>query len=145
MAAPKSSKHSPARTCAAGGRSTTAKGSGGNLSAVTRADGERLAIALVDILERDEAVSDAASLEPEYRHGAPQRNVMLEHLVPILAGGSGDALAGFCGVLSGYIATTATGAVPDAEYLAQLVDEEARAERARSDPAFRTFMTSTLS
>ena len=104
------------------------------LSDDTRAflNGARKAVALVKRLEDDEDLADAASIEPEYRDGASQRNVVWELLEPLAAAGDLHGLRGCCAVLSGYLGATTACCVPDAAYLGSYVAHAA----ARADSAF---------
>ena len=87
------------------------------------ARGQQIAIALLARLETDsDAVEQCILYGPDFQmKETPQNNIVLKHLDDLLAGGDHEALAGFCSVLSDYIATCCDGAVPEAVFYTEVL------------------------
>ena len=87
------------------------------------ARGQQIAIDLLALLESDSnAVEQCILYDLDYRmKDTPQNNIVLKHLDDLIADGDRDTLAGFCSVLSDYIATCCDGAVPEAVFYTEVL------------------------
>jgi hypothetical protein len=80
--------------------------------------GQQIAVDLLAQLESDTDIAEQCilcDLDGRMKDSA-QNNVVLTHLDALIADGNRDTLAGFCSVLSDYLATCCDGAVPDAVF-----------------------------
>jgi hypothetical protein len=80
--------------------------------------GQQIAIDLLAQLESDTDIAEQCILYDldGWMKDSAQNNVVLTHLDDLIADGNRDTLAGFCSVLSDYIATCCDGVVPDAVF-----------------------------
>lgn len=92
--------------------------------AFTERDGRELAVSMLRELE-DVDADLVAIREDERPAGTPQSNVVLRHLAAVRAADCRELEAGFGAVLTDFLASALNGAVPDATFYEDLIEDEA--------------------
>ncbi len=86
-----------------------------NFTLLSEKDGRGLASAMLVEVARlnEESGGDQFSIEPQYRNGSPQNNIIEHYLGAIFSSQNTAVLNGFCSVLTDYIGGCVGGAVTD--------------------------------